>query len=595
MTVNADTNRITHEIHSHLIPQAAPASDEYVSGSRCIICTDNDCRRRWPLHAANTIFFGREWEVGKAVELIATQTPARVAILGPGGIGKTSIARAILHDSKVAELYGNRRCFLSCEGYTTTETVVRKLAVALGVIKESDLIGSAESIRDRLFCYLQSIAGIICLDNLETPWDADTAAMEDLLADISHLPSIALLITSGVIDVPLISWSQPPLAPISPFTLKAALQTWDAICNGHDEHVLQLVDAVDCVPLAVTLLARLARVETAQSLWARWEHERTDLLASRGTRHRLNNLGVSIEISLQALDSQDAIDVLSLVCISPYGIPSIDLASLEHISKNRLAIARAVTALKQLSLVYTDYYRTRVLSPIRHHVLQHHRISDELFMLYLDVIPEFYDTWLTDAYLECGLARDGPCRDRCLNTIAMKPNCVWDADLVSRATDLVNGLEPQVQAQFHRRLGTLRNHTGEIAKARSSFSRAIDCDVQLGDRQAQMWDWGLWIDSVHRDFWDCEEEFPDDLDEMQEAMQKIWDAGYDDDGVWDQGFRDYYIVATRQRYVNKGRRKAGMPVIRRSGLSSDSESEISLCIQDVEASYHQRVATPLTS
>jgi hypothetical protein len=46
---------------------------------------------------APDIFFGRDEYVATAIDLIQQTAPARLAILGAGGIGKTSIALAILH------------------------------------------------------------------------------------------------------------------------------------------------------------------------------------------------------------------------------------------------------------------------------------------------------------------------------------------------------------------------------------------------------------------------------------------------------------------------------------------------------------------
>ena len=85
-------------------------------------------RRVWRLRAVNSIFHGREAEVQHTVDLLMNKPPARVAILGPGGIGKTSIALAVLHHADVRVLYGDRRCFVSCEATTSADAVAHALA-----------------------------------------------------------------------------------------------------------------------------------------------------------------------------------------------------------------------------------------------------------------------------------------------------------------------------------------------------------------------------------------------------------------------------------------------------------------------------------
>ena len=42
--------------------------------------------------------------------------------------------------------------------------------------------------------------------------------------------------------------------------MEAAISTWDDICHEHDDYALKLIEAVDRVPLAVNLLARLAHI-----------------------------------------------------------------------------------------------------------------------------------------------------------------------------------------------------------------------------------------------------------------------------------------------------------------------------------------------
>ena len=43
----------------------------------------------------------RDRELEAAISIILSSPPARVAILGPGGIGKTTLALYLLHDPRV--------------------------------------------------------------------------------------------------------------------------------------------------------------------------------------------------------------------------------------------------------------------------------------------------------------------------------------------------------------------------------------------------------------------------------------------------------------------------------------------------------------
>ena len=75
---------------------------------------------------------------------------------------------------------------------------------------------------------MQTLKGVICLDNFETVWDADTLRVEALLAKFTSLPNLTVMITSRGSNRPLqTTWTKPLLAPIGPLSEEAALQIWD--------------------------------------------------------------------------------------------------------------------------------------------------------------------------------------------------------------------------------------------------------------------------------------------------------------------------------------------------------------------------------
>ncbi|KZV65975.1 hypothetical protein PENSPDRAFT_756062 [Peniophora sp. CONT] len=547
----------------------------------------------WRLRATNSIFHGRESEVDAAVDLIMNRTPARVAILGTGGIGKTSIALATLHDARVEELYGDKRCFMSCEAATTADAVVHALADALSFGIESGV--SSEAARHRLISHLKAVSGIICLDNLETPLDADRHDVEVLLNEIAALPSIALLITSRDTSIPTIRWTFPPLAHITPFSLEAALASWDNICHGHDEYATKLAKAVDCMPLAVTLLARLVKSDgSAQSIWDRWESERTGLICTGSKEHRLYSVAASIDFSLRALGSQERIDVLGIICVLAGGgmIFNDEISKLDDSLKDRLSVWGAVSLLKQLSLVYTmqmseKIYCINVLSPIRHHMQQNY-FSDELFLQITDILMHGMNDWRRDTVLKLGLSRPGPCRERCLQFVIADPTLTEDIEVLSQTMESARALEPHVRSRLHRHLGFALRSIDEYEKSRSSVSKAIELDKLLGNRRDLIDDWIHWIRTFRNEF-GCNEDECQHLDEVQNAIREAWEIGRNKSGEWDQDYYAYQSLAKAQHFVNEGRRKLHRPVVHRSGLYSNNDSMDDLHDTDREAAYNQLV------
>ncbi|KZV63938.1 hypothetical protein PENSPDRAFT_691216 [Peniophora sp. CONT] len=585
MKVAFDTNNMVRELHQRT--QLATVSPEPTVAAEPSV---------WRLRAANPIIYGREVEIETAVDMIQNKAPARVAILGPGGIGKTSIALAVLHHEDIERLYEDWRCFLSCEATTTADAVVRALADALGLVMISDI--SSETSRHHLISHLKAISGIICLDNFETPLDSDRHAVEELLNEIAALPSITLLITSRDTGIPAIGWTSPPLAHIEPFSQEAALLTWDDICHGHDEYAIKLLDAVDCMPLAVTLLARLASVEgSTKGIWARWETEYTDLVRAGRDDHRLLSVGASIDLSLRSLNQrEEAHAVIGIICIFPSGLWDHDISALHDALKDQLSFRRAVTLLKQLSLVYTEpeSYKetpmTNVLSPVRHYIRKHH-VSDKTFLMLIDVMVYTggFKKWIEHEWiviLRFGFNRPGPCRERCLDVVISDPRLTNDIEILSQALE-TRELEPQMMSGLHRKLGQVLRNLNEYENARSSVSKAIKLDEQLGDRHALFDDWLEWMRTYRHEF-DGREDECQHLDEMQSVIQMTWNLGRNVDGAWNPPlyFWGYDALTEIQHFINEGRRKLHMPVVHRSGFYSDNDSTVELGFSDFKNSFN---------
>ncbi|KAG8942429.1 hypothetical protein FRC03_003221 [Tulasnella sp. 419] len=75
--------------------------------------------------------FGRLQYIEKAIKLLFSSTEAKIAILGPGGIGKTSVALKVIHDALVVERFGENRCWVPCEQATSVPLFVELVAKSL--------------------------------------------------------------------------------------------------------------------------------------------------------------------------------------------------------------------------------------------------------------------------------------------------------------------------------------------------------------------------------------------------------------------------------------------------------------------------------
>ncbi|KAF7334576.1 NB-ARC domain-containing protein [Mycena venus] len=278
------------------------------------------------LPASPKIFHGRESELEVIAHALLGDS-ARVAILGPGGMGKTALATAALHHPKVADKY--QTCyFVSCDSARTCDALVATLASDLGLEASSGL--------ERVIVHYLSTGPpcLLILDNFETSWEpvecrAKVEEFLSLLADIAH---VALVITLRGAERPRkVQWTRPFLRPLMPLTPNAARQIFIDIADEvhNNSEVDRLLNITDNVPLAIQLVATIADVEGCQATLERWERDRTAIL-SAGYDKR-SNLEISIMLSLSSprlQSSPHAVELLSLMSLLSDGISDLDLSAL---------------------------------------------------------------------------------------------------------------------------------------------------------------------------------------------------------------------------------------------------------------------------
>lgn len=296
-------------------------------------------------------FFGREAELSHIVEAIFNGScSARIAVLGPIGYGKTTLANAVLSHDRVIKHFSDARYFVTCESASTPGALHIEIARALGILDGSDVSWSY------ICAFLNAQESILCLDHFDSPWDQASdikASTEDLLLGMAELHSVTLLITMRGTERPArVNWTEPILAPLKTLNHHAAKMVWKHIANDYDSFAEKLLKAVDYVPLAVTLLAYLAQVTSPALLWDEWNIKHTELVKTG--QHRLSNLNSSIQLSLNSSrmrSNSSAQNLLGILSVLPDGI---HLKQLERFKKifNDLDIEKCLEVLQSCGLIY---------------------------------------------------------------------------------------------------------------------------------------------------------------------------------------------------------------------------------------------------
>ncbi|KAJ7834504.1 hypothetical protein B0H13DRAFT_2426883, partial [Mycena leptocephala] len=240
------------------------------------------------LPASPGIFYGREEELTHVVNTITQSKPARIAICGADGLGKTALALAASHSSDVSQMFGVHRYFVECEGAKDPKQLVAALATHLGV-------GSTS--RKHVIRHLSTLATettpvLVVLDAMDRAWKPheNRGDVEDVLSLLADLQYLTLIVTVRGGQRPRqVKWTHPflPILPIlRPLPPSATRSTFIDISDISPEEpgLDELLEITQNNPGTVTHLAILASFEGCSSLVLHWQQEGPALLLDRADR-----------------------------------------------------------------------------------------------------------------------------------------------------------------------------------------------------------------------------------------------------------------------------------------------------------------------
>ncbi|KZT51028.1 hypothetical protein CALCODRAFT_153900 [Calocera cornea HHB12733] len=323
------------------------------------------------------ICVGRDEVIESIVKTLVDGSSARIALLGTGGIGKTTIALKVLHDPDVVEHFGNNRVFFSCEGDTTVDGVLTSARNALKVGRRVDL---RAAVKERL----ASLKGpaVLVIDNCESVWDTGAdEGVEELLVDFATMQNLSLILTiRGASTPPSIEWSPDSIFRIEALELEDSRRLFKQISgkpepspgNGQEkkkieEAIDELLREMDGIPRPITILASLAQSTNPVDLLAHYRHDGTVML-KKGRRERDSSFDKSTLLSIESLSMRQhphALEALRLIALLPEGADRSQLEEMFPTMNRRQEAAEATRILLHLALADDRSGYVKVLAPIR--------------------------------------------------------------------------------------------------------------------------------------------------------------------------------------------------------------------------------------
>ncbi|KAJ7915980.1 P-loop containing nucleoside triphosphate hydrolase protein, partial [Mycena leptocephala] len=311
------------------------------------------------------IFHGRDSELSDILQLFSQGTP-KIAILGAGGMGKTSLARAVLHRTEITEKYNEQRFFIACESAATQVELVALIGAHVGLKPGKDLTCPV------IQYFSSSSKSLLILDNLETLWEPvkSRGKIEEFLSLLTDVDHLALVITMRGAERPdKVAWTHPFLPALKPLEQAAAQQTFiDIADNTHDPNeVDKVLSLTDNMPLAISLIAHLVDSEGCPHVLSCWEEEKTSLISDGYDRTSNLDLSISLSLSSPRLNTfPHSKDLLSLLSMLPDGLSDVELVQSKLPLDNILGCK---AALIRTSLAYSDEHKQlKALVPIREYM-----------------------------------------------------------------------------------------------------------------------------------------------------------------------------------------------------------------------------------
>jgi hypothetical protein len=308
-----------------------------------------------------TCRFSREEIITELLDL--TEQVASVALSGPVGIGKSSVALTLLHHDRIELKFGRNRHFARCDDLVNSlEGFLERLSDAMGTSRATDI--------GQLRAHLESSPPLILLldgvDSILDPLAPEAEEISAMIEEFGSYQHVCLLTTSRMCpEIP--GFHRVEIPALSGDAARDAFYHLSHL--GRTSVIDDLLAKLDFHPLSIDLLASSVR----DNGW-----DESELLKALGDDKECvlktqyyQHLKDTIERSFHSPTVQSLGDAAQNALITIAAFPcGIKETQLEDIVLGMTGVGEAVDVLCKFSLVYRQDGFVKMLSPFRFYFLE---------------------------------------------------------------------------------------------------------------------------------------------------------------------------------------------------------------------------------
>jgi hypothetical protein len=309
---------------------------------------------------------GRDEIVRGAVQDCLAGRPT--ILTGVGGIGKTTVATAVMRNLDVQARFGDRCYPVLCHELVLSDTsregiqlhLVKAIINSMRLPEQPRQAASTEPPSQQLAQALRRLRAqaangptLLYLDNMESLSEHAASGVQEILSRLAGMPNLSYCGTSRDKSVDPHNTTSRELLPLDmpdSFDIFSD-RLGRSINTGQVEPLQKILEAMEGHPLSIVLLAAFAKVNSVAEAVARWPVYGTELLQNGDKGHRHGSLAATIELSLDSIDTAKHSATRSLLLFlsaQPEGFPAVPERAIGFFSQRD---PQAISKLLRLSLV----------------------------------------------------------------------------------------------------------------------------------------------------------------------------------------------------------------------------------------------------